>query len=162
MRKETSYVSALLIAPVPGICPMSRLISTAMVLLAILLCSVQMAVADSVVGSKNVPIQTASSELFQFSPPKGDGPVVVRARFELQDVNMIDDRSETFEFTGVLTLTWRDPRQAFDPAVAGVNEKIFTGDYQVNEISPGWYPQGGPRQRIRLVPEERCPLASKA
>ncbi|MFN2377632.1 MAG: hypothetical protein ABR538_13915, partial [Candidatus Binatia bacterium] len=70
-----------------------------------------------------------------------DGPVVVRAGFELRDVNEIDDEAEVFEFTGVMTLQWKDPRQAFDPAVEGVGEKVFQGGYQVNEISTGWYPQ---------------------
>ena len=66
---------------------------------------------------------------------------MVRTSFELQDINEIDDAAETFEFTGVLTLKWHDPRQAFDPAVAGVDEKIFQGDYQFNELATGWYPQ---------------------
>lgn len=74
-------------------------------------------------------------------PPSGNGPVVVRAEFQLQDINSIDDEPETFEFTGVLVLTWKDPRQAFDPKTAGVNEKIYQGDYQFNEVSPAWYPQ---------------------
>jgi hypothetical protein len=74
-------------------------------------------------------------------PPGGNGPVVVRAEFQLQDINSIDDEPETFEFTGVLVLTWKDPRQAFDPKVAGVSEKIYQGDYQFNEVSPSWYPQ---------------------
>ena len=34
-----------------------------------------------------------------------------------------------------------DPRQAFDPAVVGVDEKIFQGAYQVNELATGWFPQ---------------------
>jgi hypothetical protein len=77
---------------------------------------------------------------FLLGPPKG-APVVVHAYFDLHDVNEINDEAETFEFTGVLTLQWQDPRQAFDPAVAGVNEKVFQGDYQFNELAPGWYPQ---------------------
>lgn len=74
-------------------------------------------------------------------PPPGNGPVVVRAEFQLQDINSIDDEPETFEFTGVLMLTWKDPRQAFDPQAAGIGEKIYQGDYQFNEMSPSWYPQ---------------------
>jgi hypothetical protein len=81
------------------------------------------------------------SEPFLLGPPMGDGPVVVRATFELRDINDVDDAAETFEFSGVLKLTWRDKRQAFDPAVAGVDEKIFQGAYQFNEISPAWFPQ---------------------
>lgn len=49
------------------------------------------------------------------APPKGEGPVVVRAAFHLQDINVIDEEAETFQFSGVLTLLWRDHRQAFDP-----------------------------------------------
>ena len=78
---------------------------------------------------------------FLLGPPPQAVPVVVGARFELRDINDIDDEVETFEFVGVMTLTWKDPRQAFDPAIAGVQGKIFTGAFQVDEISPGWYPQ---------------------
>jgi hypothetical protein len=67
--------------------------------------------------------------------------VVVQASFVFHDINDINDETETFEVAGVLTLKWRDPRQAFDPAAAGVQEKIYTGNFQFNEISPGWYPQ---------------------
>ena len=74
-------------------------------------------------------------------PPNGGEQVVVRAGFQLRDINSIDDEAETFEFSGVLTLKWQDPRQAFDPAETGVKEKIYQGDYQFNELSTGWYPQ---------------------
>ena len=89
-------------------------------------------VGKSVADSDLVPLLTA---------PNQAGPVVVRAAFSLQDLNEVDDATETFEFSGVLSLRWRDPRQAFDPAVAGVDERIFQGEFQVNEISPGWFPQ---------------------
>lgn len=75
------------------------------------------------------------------TPPVENGPCVVRAQFQLQDINSIDDEAETFEFNGVLVLSWKDPRQAFDPEVAGVQEKIYQGDYQFDEVSPAWYPQ---------------------
>lgn len=61
--------------------------------------------------------------------------------FVLYDINNIDGVSETFELTGVLKLTWRDPRQAFDPAIEGVREKIYQGDYQFGEVASLWYPQ---------------------
>jgi hypothetical protein len=77
-----------------------------------------------------------------FAPPReGATPVEVGIRFDLHELNAIDDGAETFDFTGVLTTRWRDPRQAFDPAAEGTAEKVFTGDYQFNEVSPGWYPQ---------------------
>lgn len=75
------------------------------------------------------------------TPPPSDGPVIVHVSFLLQDINEIDDEQEQFEFTGLLSLTWKDPRRAFDPAKAGTKEKIYQGDYQFNEITPGWFPQ---------------------
>lgn len=74
-------------------------------------------------------------------PPTGGGPVLVEARFDLADLNRLDEEGETFEFAGVLTLVWKDPRQAFDPAVEGTIEKVFQGAYQFDEISPGFFPQ---------------------
>lgn len=73
--------------------------------------------------------------------PPAKGPTVVRATFELLDLNAIDDNAETFEFSGLLSLTWKDERQAFDPETAGVKEKIYQGNFQFNEVSPAWYPQ---------------------
>ncbi len=83
----------------------------------------------------------AASEAYLLSPPKGTGPVVVRASFLLQNINQIDDAAETFEFRGVMKLTWQDPRRAFDPAVEKVDEKIYQGTFQFNEIFPAWFPQ---------------------
>jgi hypothetical protein len=87
------------------------------------------------------PPPTPAAEPFLLGPPTQAGPVVVRIRFDLQDIIAINDGAETFEFVGVLTLVWRDPRQAFDPAAAGIEEKIFQGAYQVDEVSTGWFPQ---------------------
>lgn len=73
--------------------------------------------------------------------PVADGPVVVTAWFELSELTAVHDEDEVFEFTGLLTLEWMDERQAFDPAAIGAAEKVFQGEYQFNELSPGWYPQ---------------------
>ena len=83
----------------------------------------------------------AQTQSVPLTPPADDGPVVVRAAFHLQDINEIDENAETFEFTGILTLTWQDRRQAFDPKEAQTEEKIYQGDYQFNELSPAWFPQ---------------------
>jgi hypothetical protein len=85
--------------------------------------------------------QAASGDDWLRAPPADGGPVVVRAAFYLQEINEIDDVSETFEFTGVLSLYWQDKRQSFDPADIGTNEKFYQGYYQFNELSPSWYPQ---------------------
>jgi hypothetical protein len=97
--------------------------------------------ADSSPVRERASASAGGSEPFLLGPPKDGGPVVVRAAFQVRDINEIDDEAETFEFGGVLKLTWHDERQAFDPAEAGVAEKIYQGAYQFNEISPGWFPQ---------------------
>lgn len=74
-------------------------------------------------------------------PPSAGGPVLVEASFDLGDLNRLDEENETFDFTGILTLRWKDPRSAFDPAVEGVAEKVYQGSFQFDEISPGWFPQ---------------------
>ena len=68
-------------------------------------------------------------------------PVEVRAAFHLLDLQEIDDEAETFEFSGIMTLQWKDERQAFDSKEVGVAEKLYHGSFQVNELSPAWYPQ---------------------
>jgi hypothetical protein len=74
-------------------------------------------------------------------PPPGNGHVVVRAGFMLYNVNEIEETTETFEFEGALLLNWHDPRQAFDPATDGAEQRVFKGDFQFNELFDGWWPQ---------------------
>ncbi len=81
------------------------------------------------------------SERFFRDPPDGDGPTVVSAAFRLRSIDAIDDEAETFQFNGVLTLKWKDPRRAFDPSQEEVEEKIYQGAFQFLELSPAWYPQ---------------------
>jgi len=106
---------------------------------------VRMVVAGVVVaasaGAIAAPAAAQPSLLYLPAPPRDGGPVIVRAGFDLQDINEIDDEAETFEFEGVLTLEWRDERQAFDPAAVGVREKLYQGAYQFNEVFTGWFPQ---------------------
>jgi len=97
-------------------------------------------------GANDADAETAArgdtpSARFLLGPPEGVGPVIVDAAFTLQDINEISDAAETFEFTGVLILRWKDARQSFDPSIAGVEEKIFQGAFQFDEVAPGWYPQ---------------------
>lgn len=87
------------------------------------------------------PGDAGAGEAFLLGPPTQDGPVVVRVGFRLSEVNDIDEERETFEFEGVLTTRWHDPRQAFDPAELGVDERIYQGAFQFNEVFTGWWPQ---------------------
>lgn len=74
-------------------------------------------------------------------PPAADGPVIIKAGFMLYDVNDVDVAGETFELEGALLLSWHDPREAFDPAEAGVQERVFEGAFQFSELFEGWWPQ---------------------
>ena len=93
------------------------------------------------VAAQDAATEDAATETFLLSPPPGERPTVVRASFLLQNINEIDDAAETFEFRGVLRLTWHDPRRAFDPVAEGVDEKLYQGSFQFNELFPAWYPQ---------------------
>jgi Neurotransmitter-gated ion-channel ligand binding domain len=105
------------------------------------------------------------------APPSADGPVRVSLGFFLGDVNAVDERRETFEFEAILTLKWRDPRQAFDPEKLGVRERTFQGDYQFAEVFDGWWPQlilanksGGFESQavlLRIAPDGAMTLVSE-
>jgi len=113
----------------------------AIILVLTLPCCAQVLAANLVSAAESNVSAIASSDVFLLAPPKEAVPIVVSARFDLYDINEINEEMETFEFTGVLRLRWKDPRQAFDPTATGVDEKVFQGDYQFNELSTGWYPQ---------------------
>ena len=78
---------------------------------------------------------------YLINPPIQDQPIEVSVALNLFDLSEIDDSASTFSFTGLLKLSWMDPRNAFDPNVAGVEEKTYSGDFQFNELSTSWYPQ---------------------
>ena len=117
--------------------PFSRIVTT--VLGACLACCALAAPTDNS-GAANiaVPVATLWSLL---DLPHQARPVKVLAEFHLLDIQAINDEQETFEFSGVLTLSWRDGRQAFDPVAQGVQEMVYSGSYQFNELAPAWYPQ---------------------
>ena len=81
------------------------------------------------------------SNKFTSALPEKNSPVEVTVSFDLRDINHIDDEAETFEFTGVMKLSWHDPRQKFDQITEGTKEKIYQGNFQFNEVFNGWYPQ---------------------
>ena len=96
--------------------------------------------AETIIGQELLSTQENSSD-FLNALPQEPVPLVITAGFELRDINFIDDEAETFNFTGVLTLSWHDPRQAFDPAETGIKERLYTGNFQFNEVYTGWWPQ---------------------
>lgn len=98
------------------------------------------AFAQSTTVHESPPAPSASYDSLN-ALPDSERPVVVTASFELRDINYVDDEAETFEFTGVLKLSWHDPRQAFNPVAEGFPEKMYQGDFQFNEVFTGWFPQ---------------------
>ena len=109
-----------------------------------------MLMATTSIPGEALAVVTAEPELttshtqsnkFMSSLPQENDPVEVTVSFELRDINHIDDEAETVEFTGVLKLSWHDPRQAFDPATEGTEEKVYQGNFQFNEVFTGWFPQ---------------------
>jgi len=92
-------------------------------------------------GSGQTPSIPRYGNVLPNTLPPTKAPLRIHAGFELQVIDEIDDESETFGFTGVLTFSWRDPRQAFDPRVEGMEERIYIGGYQFNEVFQGWWPQ---------------------
>ena len=119
---------------------MNKLAMLIVALTLAVVCNARMAAAEPVTESDSEAYRAPGGAPFVLGPPKGDGPVAVKANLEVNEITEINDEAETFGFTGVLTLQWHDKRQAFEPT-AGVDERIYQGAYQVDEISPGWFPQ---------------------
>jgi hypothetical protein len=82
-----------------------------------------------------------SAQVRLLGPPQTERPVQIGVGFFLADIVEIDDGQKTFEFEGVLTLSWYDERQSFDPVEEGTSEKVYQGDYQFSELATGWWPQ---------------------
>jgi len=76
-----------------------------------------------------------------FGPPEGDGPIVVEIGFFLSNITDINEEEETFDFEGILSMHWNDPRLAFDPEDTGYDQLYYQGDFQFNEVFSGWWPQ---------------------
>lgn len=87
-----------------------------------------------------LPLASAAADAFLLGPPP-DGPTRVAMGFHLHDITAVDGEQETCSLEGVVTLTWSDPRQAFDPAELGVRERVYQGGYQFSEVYDGWWPQ---------------------
>lgn len=111
------------------------------VLLAIITLNASNVIADSqkeVSDTAGTVQQNSSSWMLA---PIDREPLVIDAAFKLHAINNINDKDEAFEFIGVLILKWKDSRLAFDPSKEQLSEKIYQGDYQINQVFNGWSPQ---------------------
>lgn len=104
-----------------------------------LLCSVTLLAGCFI--SSAVSAQVPTDSPFLLGPPDTGEPTTVHVGFFLSDVTDVDEEREMFEFESVLTINWHDQRQAFDAEKVGVEELIYQGQYQFNEVFDGWWPQ---------------------
>ena len=92
-----------------------------------------------------VPAGTAGAEAvaapppaYLFGPP--ERPTVVHVGFYLTDISDVDERDQSVELEGDLSLRWQDPRMAFDAAATGLSQKVYQGGFQFSELFDGWWP----------------------
>jgi hypothetical protein len=73
------------------------------------------------------------------NPPAS--PTIVKVGIFLVDIVNLDEVNETFQAELIIGAEWMDPRLAFDPVEAGVDQKLFQGSWQFDEVFSGWWPQ---------------------
>lgn len=107
--------------------------------------------------------QSPNNNLSLLGPPNPGEQTTVHVGFRLSDITDVDEEREMVEFESEVSLNWHDARQAFDPDKLGVQELIFQGQFQFNEVFTGWWPQlvlaneAGPLERqgelLRIKPD---------
>lgn len=76
-------------------------------------------------------------------------PFPVTAGLFVEDLRDVDAVTDSFRFRGVIRVTWCDPRQAFDPGAAGVDEKQFFGPDAIDiRATSLWSPRGFPVNQV--------------
>ncbi len=81
-------------------------------------------------------------------PPVTDGPTPVEIGFFVTELRDIDAVQGSFHYRGSVHVMWCDPRRAFDPAEAGVDERVVSGPAADAEFERHWNPRGFPVNRI--------------
>ena len=90
--------------------------------------------------------ETAGSTLTE--PPNPSGPTIVGVGFFVNAIRGIDPVRDEFLFRGYVQALWCDPRLAFDPAVKGQQELVFTGDRVDEEFKRMWFVSGYPVNKV--------------
>lgn len=103
--------------------------------------SMEMSLADTGSISKSDAGWMIDTVPYSISPPEQDGPIKIKIDVRLLEINNISDHEQLIDFMAEMKLSWTDERNAFDPKVAGVDEKTYTGNFQFDELSTSWYPQ---------------------
>lgn len=82
------------------------------------------------------------------TPPDPDRPTPVRVGLFVEDLRDIDAVQASYRFRGVITISWCDPRLAFDPRVVGLDEQVFFGPAAEAEIERIWTTRGFPVNQV--------------
>lgn len=82
------------------------------------------------------------------TPPNPDAPTQVRTSMFVEDLRNLDAVAASFRFRGIVTISWCDPRLAFDPAREGLATKIFFGPDAAAEIQRIFTAQGFPVNQV--------------
>ena len=97
-------------------------------------------------------LSLASNDNDKGGIPITKGPLEVRMGFTLSNITDVNEREETIDFDGVLFLSWKDERLAYEPTSHGygsdyklgdnsqVPRLIYQGDFSVKEVFDGWRP----------------------
>jgi len=85
------------------------------------------------------PAHASAMDAGMPNPPAS--PTHVKVGIFLADIIDLSEVDETFEAEFIIGAEWYDPRLAFDAASEGVEEKLFQGSLQFEEVFPGWWPQ---------------------
>jgi hypothetical protein len=73
-------------------------------------------------------------------PPSSDRPTEVHVGLFVDDLLYIDEVDSSYEFRGVVTVSWCDPRLAFDPSDEDGSEKIYVEE-EVDQLTESmWWP----------------------
>lgn len=101
-------------------------------------------------------------------PPVNPSGTRVLVEFHLQDIDAIDDETETVSFAGSIILRWHDERQAFDTTSGGGRELLFNDLGALVDLHPIWLPSVdllnafGPlevrSELLRIRPDGTCTL----
>lgn len=119
--------------------------------------SVAACATHSTVPPAASPAPHTGSHAVSVSPPSLTESTLVDLGLFIIDVSQVDAVENTFKIQGLLDLVWCDPRQAFDAAAAGVNEKIYLEQSALRETAETWWPdpdfvnQTEPRETENVV-----------
>lgn len=129
---------------------LSGFLSLASIVVIYALAALPASAAAAPVTCSGEPLSIAprSSEVDLKTPPNSNGPTEVRAGLFVDELRDIDPVQSSYQFRGIVTVSWCDPRHAFDPRVEGVEEKVFYGPEAAAQIDRGWTARGFPVNQV--------------